>query len=239
MKNQYFGDIGDYKKYSILHTLGFTGGLKVLVCWMLTADDGRTDGHFTEYLSSPIKWRIYNAPIFDFLSTCVLQQGQRHVSLIEAHGLLPNATFFSPILEDSESARKHYFARLAASASNADLIFFDPDNGLEVTSVRYGRRRSSKYLYWNELISLYQQGFSLLIYQHFRRKRRDIFIQELAHQMINQTASPQVISIRTAHCAYFLIPSVRHLSAIENAAQELANLWHTHFAIERHSLSDR
>jgi hypothetical protein len=34
---------------------------------MLTPDDGRTDGDFTQYLEDPIEWRGYDAELFDHL----------------------------------------------------------------------------------------------------------------------------------------------------------------------------
>ena len=39
MKNQYFGDVNDYRKYGLLRLLAHAG-LKIGVCWMLT-EDGR------------------------------------------------------------------------------------------------------------------------------------------------------------------------------------------------------
>jgi hypothetical protein len=40
MKNQYFGDINDYRKYGLLRMLHSTGDGRLLVAWMLTPDDG-------------------------------------------------------------------------------------------------------------------------------------------------------------------------------------------------------
>ena len=37
MKDKYFGDVNDYKKYILLRLLSKNGKLKVMVCWMLTA----------------------------------------------------------------------------------------------------------------------------------------------------------------------------------------------------------
>lgn len=39
MKNQYFGDINDYRKYGLIRLLTGAGKLKTTVCWMLTPDD--------------------------------------------------------------------------------------------------------------------------------------------------------------------------------------------------------
>jgi hypothetical protein len=38
MKNQYFGDINDYRKYGLLRALQSTGDGSLLVTWMLTPD---------------------------------------------------------------------------------------------------------------------------------------------------------------------------------------------------------
>ena len=39
MKNQYFGDINDYRKYGLLRILISGGGIKTIVCWVLRPDD--------------------------------------------------------------------------------------------------------------------------------------------------------------------------------------------------------
>lgn len=63
MKNQYFGDVNDYRKYGLLRALTGQGALTTTVCWMLTPDDGRTDGRFTEYLAQPDRWRHYGGAL--------------------------------------------------------------------------------------------------------------------------------------------------------------------------------
>ena len=49
MKNQYFGDIGDYGKYGLLKFLG-ERDVKIAVNWYLTKNDKNKpgDGKFTE-----------------------------------------------------------------------------------------------------------------------------------------------------------------------------------------------
>lgn len=44
MKDQYAGDINDYRKYGLLRTITESSDLSLAVCWMLTAPDGRRDG---------------------------------------------------------------------------------------------------------------------------------------------------------------------------------------------------
>ncbi len=50
MKEQYAGDISDYRKYALLRALAGPGGLKPGVCWMLTPPDGRADGNKVGYI---------------------------------------------------------------------------------------------------------------------------------------------------------------------------------------------
>ena len=49
MKNQYFGDANDFRKYGLLRTLQRTADLNVGVCWCLTDDDGGGGGERRTY----------------------------------------------------------------------------------------------------------------------------------------------------------------------------------------------
>jgi hypothetical protein len=51
MKNQYFGDINDYRKYGLLRAFA-EAHLSVGVCWLLTADDAGGDGELRRLLIS-------------------------------------------------------------------------------------------------------------------------------------------------------------------------------------------
>ena len=53
MKNQYFGDINDYRKYGLIRALQAEAQLRALVAWMLTPNDGRRDGGLRSYLREP------------------------------------------------------------------------------------------------------------------------------------------------------------------------------------------
>ncbi len=158
MKNQYFGDINDYRKYGLLRLLSRGGELSTGVCWMLTPSDGLAHGQFIGHLDQPHRWRRYDPELFDFLHECLMVQGQRDVGLHEGAGVLPATTFYAPILADAVEERRRYFRRMLDLFREADLIFFDPDNGFEVRSKPIGRRDSSKYLYWHELTATYAAG---------------------------------------------------------------------------------
>jgi hypothetical protein len=235
MKDQYFGDIGDYKKFSILRTLSQIGGMKILICWMQTEDDGRTDGRFTQYLSSPTEWRKYDSLVFDLLAKSILGENKRTLKIIENAGLIPDAKFFSFILDDNLSQRDIYFSSLLDQAQDVDLVFLDPDNGMEVKSVILGKRNSSKYLYWQELENLYKQDKSLLIYQHFGRVDRSNFIQVLAHKILDRTSAQEVSSLQTNHNVYLAIPQTRHKKDLDESLLEISKRWGSQIKIQIHT----
>ena len=106
-----------------------------------------------------------------------------------------------------------------------DLYFFDPDNGMEVASVPFGRKDSSKYLYWQELQGIHEKGASILIYQHFPREKRDAFIARMVAEFQKRTAFEEIISFRTPHVVFFLLALVRYLGVFTSATQHLVNQW--------------
>ena len=109
MKNQYFGDINDYKKYGLLRSLANNGLYKIGLCWMLTANDGRSDGRFITYLNEPKRWRHYDPTLFDLLQKRVIFESNRNISVTENIVMLPKAEFFSEFLTDAKSDRMAYF----------------------------------------------------------------------------------------------------------------------------------
>jgi hypothetical protein len=62
--------------------------------------------------------------------------------------------------------------------SSVDLVFFDPDNGIEVSSVPYKRSNSVKYLYLKEITKFWDAGKSIVIYQHKSRVTLEKLIEQ-------------------------------------------------------------
>jgi hypothetical protein len=211
MKNQYFGDINDYRKYGLLRALAGNGDLKVGVCWMLTPDDGSTDGRFRKYLGNEGKWRPFDSDLFICLSSC------KSKDVVEAERLkiLAKTKFWCEPLPDQIEPRQQYFRKMRAHFETCDLIFFDPDNGFEVRSRPYGRKHSSKYLFWHEFKEHYEAGFSLLVYQHFCREERESFIKTIAVRINRETAANPVYSFWTSRVVFFLAPQSKHIKQFE------------------------
>jgi len=225
VKNQYFGDINDYKKYSLLRLISNYGQIETAVCWILTRDDDGSDGNRVKYLQQPDKWRDYDPTLYEYLQENVLRRGIRDVKILETSDILSNCRFYSEIVDDDVKLREAYFNRFLEFAEGADLIFFDPDNGLEVKSTPRGKKNSSKYLYWSEVKASYQAGHSILMYQHFPRMQRESFIRNLVQQFKAMTAVGRIFYYKTRHVVFFLLTQPKHESLfIENNANIL-NIW--------------
>jgi hypothetical protein len=225
VKNQYFGDENDYKKYGLLRTLTGHGELISAVCWMLTPDDTRSDGRFTEYLSQPDRWRGYDPKLYDRLAEAVVSRGRRDVQCATETDLVPGACYYDRLLPDDAEGRESYWCRFWTMAAGCSLVFFDPDNGLEVKSRPYGRKGSSKYLYWRELTQTLNRGYSALVYQHFPREKRDIFIARIALEMHQRAGLGTIYSFRTNRVVFFLLPLADHLNSLERHIAHLEVTW--------------
>lgn len=225
MKNQYFGDINDYRKYGLLRLLINRGEIRTAVCWMLTPNGSGGDGGFTGYLEQPDTWCHIDSLLFHHLRESVLQRGRRDVSEIENSDLLPSCCFFSERVPDDREARAVYHKDALDSARGCDLVFFDPDNGIEVKSRPVGRKDSSKYLCWHEIEEFSRTGHSLLIYQHFPRLPRDAFIEGRARELMRETGAPEVISFRTSHVVFFLVPQAERQNYFRARSGEVAQRW--------------
>ena len=233
MKNQYFGDINDYRKYGLLRCLSNEGEIRIAICWILTADDKGGDGGKTAYLHQPDRYRSYDAQLFDSLATCLGDPANRSVAWAETSGILPGAVFYDRLLTDVAAARHSFFREFDAVARGCDLVFFDPDNGLETKSTPYGRRASHRYLYWRELSATYGAGHSVLVYQHFRREKRGPFIQAMSEQVCEHTGAPAVIPFRTGNVVFLLLPQPRHQDFFWHRAREVERAWGSQISVVR------
>ncbi len=225
MKDQYFGDVNDYRKYGLLRALATVTQFPVGICWLLTTPDGRSDGEFRRYLDQPERWRHYDPELYDRLRLLVEPRSVRSVQLARAWTLLPGATFHDELLHDDARSRRAYFDRAWKVLTECPVIFFDPDNGIEVPSTRLGNKGSSKFLYWDEITQAYGRGHSLVIYQHFIRERRDGFIARMGAQLASRLKAPLVDSFRTSHVVFFLAARPEHAAAFDRTHDVIHDRW--------------
>ena len=220
MKEQYVGDVNDFRKYALLRVLAQTGRLRVGVQWMLTPPDGRPDGSKVDYLQQPDRWRSYDPVLFDLLHRLVHLDGTRAIQHIEAAGIIPDAIYIKDILPDAAQARADAFRLAADRFRDTDLVFFDPDNGLDVPSIPRGRKGSSKYVYRDEVAATFAAGHSVLLYQHFPYKERRAFTAGLGQELAELTGCASAWAFVTPHVLFLLLPRPEHIACLRDGGNE-------------------
>lgn len=181
MKNQYFGDIGDYGKYGLLKFLA-EHDVKVAVNWYLTEDDGTNTGKFTEYLEKvkESSYSKYDAEIICILKEMLLPKpGVRDVEQFELKNAIPEAVYYHEMLrmreystrEERKFHRDEWHSRALVACDGAELVFLDPDNGL-MEKPNY-TKTAEKYIFPCELAEYYKRGQDVAYYCHKGRRKPD------------------------------------------------------------------
>ena len=235
MKNQYVGDINDYVKYGLIHSIAKIFDEKILIVWMLTKNDNN-DGNKIEYLDNPKKYRQYNPVLFDELQKVVENKHKSdnidNIIAIEQNKLFKKYRFFNEFIKDDIKSRSIYFQKVNSLAIKYNTIFFDPDNGIEIQSCKCGNKKSSKYIYWNEIQDIYKLKKNILIYQHFPRKDRQKFTKDLVEECKIKFKNAKTVPIMTKHTLFiFIVQYSKNL--IEKLNMEL-EIWKEVMEIGKH-----
>ena len=235
MRNDFFGDIRDYRKYGLLRTLCGPRRESAAVCWMLTPDQGKPTA--TRYLERPQTWRHFDERLFDALHQAVIVDGQRNVVRAEHPDILDPAvfSFYKEELRDGIDDRREYFDRFLAGCEGRDLVFFDPDTGLERKGVRIGKKGASRFLYFDELSTAFSKLHSILLFQFFLARSPEDVINERASQIFSRLDVGEIASFKTPGVIFFLIPRPKHLDAMKERSEEVPKalgtqidlLWHS------------
>jgi hypothetical protein len=106
--------------------------------------------------------------------------------------------------------RTSWFGSLTRITADVDFVFLDADNGLEVKSKPYGRKWSSKFLYWREVEELWSLGKSLLIYQHFIREKRPVFVNRMLEAVRLSTPGSLVEAFSTVNVVFLMALQPEH-----------------------------
>ena len=187
MKNQYFGDVGDYGKYGLLRYLaGY--GITIAINWYLTADDESNDGNIRGYFAKE-KNRIYDPELFDVLKA-MCDRKQKDVSLFATLRMIPSAIYFNKTVEpvlstltrsEKRAERERWHREAHDACGGAILVFLDPDNGLR-SGTPSAKKDSVKYVYSSEAADYYERGQDVVYYCH-KGRRTDAQWEKAKHLM--------------------------------------------------------
>ncbi len=164
MQDNYVGDIGDYGKYGLLRTVCLQG-LSLSVNWYKVRpkkSGKQEDGKYVSYLSKPAVYRSYDSELFDALYNVVCRDCDRSIQRIEKENLF-EATYFSDEIVADRSA---WHQKALNRTIGTDIVFLDPDNGLETKKMFLSGKTTEKHVKWSELKDYYQRGQNVILYQH-------------------------------------------------------------------------
>jgi hypothetical protein len=225
VKDQYVGDIGDFEKYSLLRALQRASGLPLVVCWMLTRPDATGEGAKTDYLAAPKRYRHLEPHVFDSLRELVLG-GSRSTGAVEAAAVFEGAVFLRRQLLDDLVSRRALLEDIHDAAANRpSLVFFDPDIGIAPKSVRKGGKRSSMYLFHDELTAVFAGGHSLVVYQHFAREPRVRFLSRTFDEIRAHAHPASQFAVYSGRVAFLVLAQATAASSLRAAADQVVRLW--------------
>lgn len=234
MRHNFVNDIGDYAKYALLRALCTNGQatIRLGVIWYLTDHtvqngDGRKRAHLSEDGWESLDPKLLKS--MRLIEGTLASQDELNVALIETSGILPPDTaYFSEAIPRVErsvhqrvSARSEWFSSAQKAVARCNLIFLDPDNGLEVRSAPITSPLASKYATVSEIASLLESGAGVVLYQHGSRTPWPVQRERVCAQIASGT--DRTLTIRSLRFgafgarAFFCITSCRDLTRAVDA----------------------
>jgi len=238
MQHGYVGDIGDYGKYGLIRHLVGRNRQRLGVVWYLVANEERGDGRFVGYLNSQDQLLERCDPELFGKLRAMLSRGKRSLQAIKHTGILPKGTVFVSsevprATNGKDCPRSRWLSDAARITVNCDLVFLDPDNGLECKSVALTHRQARKYVYYNEVPRFIRNGSSLLIYHHTNRQcSATLQVRDRARhlrELFPRLHIRAVLYRRGSVRAYFLLGQKQHVSLLNQWDSFRETDWSEHF----------
>jgi hypothetical protein len=218
MQQRRFGSIGDLVKLAFLHHL--QEGRHLAVCWYLTGQGANRplpQKHFA-YLKRPSEFRNLAPEIFDTLKSVVESStlGLSYITALEESGLLSGAVFHHEQVPTRAALRKSWTTGLVDSVSKANLIFLDPDNGIQ------GRRLTPKHVALAEIVALRRENRALVTIQH--QSGQKLEVKSIAERMKSIGCQRlEIVRFRLVSSQFYVI--VDYDSALDARISSFARKW--------------
>jgi hypothetical protein len=121
------------------------------------------------------------------------------------------------------------------TTTSADVVFLDPDTGIECKSVRPHYLKGPKYAFWDEIKPFAERGQSVVVYHHLNRScSSEIQVARLRalfrERMPKGFYTRALIYKRGTRRAYFVAAAPEHREILNRRLSEfLASPWNQHF----------
>lgn len=259
MQDRYTGDVGDYGKYGLLRQLcGLrdqdADPLRLGVVWYrpepeTVQSDPANDGKHIAYLcpKQEPRFRPCDPTLYEALRE-IVGSGDRRVKRVEQAGVLrADALFYDAYVpgpvaraqgEDRAAERRRWGADARRAVEDCDLVFLDPDNGLEPKSASIRSARATKYAYLEEVAPLVERGQSVVIYHHLSRNgthanQIDRWLKRLREEF--NPADIFALRYRRGTARAFFVLAAKHHAPIlrERSGVLLPSPWREHFELHK------
>ena len=199
MKIQLVGGVGDFGKFALLRHL--MPGRRLAVCMYLTGarDEAKDHSRHFDYVGRPEQFRHLCPELFDQLAEFVnIRCATRDpLTALQRSRVLENAIFLRYEVPKQVSLRPPWAELLVNSVSDANLVFLDPDRGVQ------GNRLTNRHVALAEISALRRKGRALVIGHH--KSGRKAEVKYLADQMKSLGFDMvEIVRLRLA-ASYFLI----------------------------------
>ena len=209
VRHNFVNDIGDYAKYALLRALCDSGPVDVRlgVIWYLTEHaahngDGRKRAHLSDG-----GWEELDPDLLGAMRQIegrLRRPGRPQPQPDRGFGRsFPRRRHTSPkpclmpggSAQQRAADRAAWFERARKAVEDCNLIFLDPDNGLEVRSAPVTSPQAGKYATVQEITTLLESGAAVVLYQHGDRTPWPTQRERICAQISSGTAQP--LTIRT------------------------------------------
>lgn len=258
MQDRYTGDIGDYGKYGLLRQLcGLRDDdaepLRLGVAWYrpepeTVESDPPNDGKHIAYLHPKNKerFRPCDPTLYDALHKIVVKCKDRQVKKVEQSNVLgADALFYDAYIpgpatqargEARAVPRRAWTEQVLRATERCEIVFLDPDNGLEPPSAAIRHKAAVKHAYLEEIEPLVKRGQSVVIYHHLGR--HGTHADQIARWLkrLRQEFNPaDIFALRyqpRSPRAFFVLAQKHHTPILrERAAALLTSPWREHFEL--------
>ena len=196
---RYLGGIGDFGKFALLRHLMRDRRLAVC-CYLRSENDEAKDRerHF-DYLKHRDEFRHFAPELFDQLTE--FDGGRRSVAAplteLQTSKMLGNAVFLSKQVPKQVSLRRRWVDELVASAHGANLVFLDPDHGIQ------GKRLTDRHVALAEIAALRLPHRALII--SHQQSDRQSEVKLLADRMRSHGRDPvEIIRLRLVTSRFYV-----------------------------------
>ena len=253
MQNRYVGDIGDFGKYGLLRYLvgmfDCEKRLRLGVLWYLVSDEfHNNDGAKTQYLfqSDSVQFEACDSPLYQALRS-VVTTSSRSVEATQGLNVLPPDTAFAaePLVMTPNGKRKtvqnrlerrqRWVERSHKATETCDIVFADPDNGLECPSVQPHDLRGPKYAFIEDLSPIIARGQSLVVYHHTCRKgtaEAQVRSKLRALRLGANQSAFGLLFRRGSSRAFLIFPVDEHKRLLKDRVRSMLDSpWNKHFTL--------